>query len=313
MVTVTMPPLSNNEKSVIRKSLGREPTRAEWLVFEAEWSEHCSYKSSRRFLKLLPSEAPHVIRGPGLDAPLIRMGDLVVSFKIESHNHPSAVDPYDGAATGVGGIVRDILTTGLRPIALMDNLHFGPLNNPHSQWLMRNVIRGGISDYGNRIGVPVIAGEVWFDESFINNPIVLVTCIGVGRPEDAVTGEASPGGDLVLVIGNDVGRDGMLGSSFASKILDRGGEDDIGAVQVGNPLLEKLLIDTLIELRGRGGLVKAIKDVGGGGLATALSELADQFGLGIEVHLDRVRTREGMAPRGNPGLRIPGEDGDCGK
>ncbi|WP_243680160.1 AIR synthase related protein [Vulcanisaeta souniana] len=177
-----MPPLSDNERTIIRKYLDREPTQTEWLVFDAEWSEHCSYKSSRRFLKLLPSEAPHVLRGPGLDAPpLIRVGNLVVSFKIESHNHPSAVDPYDGAATGVGGIVRDILTTGLRPIALMDNLHFGQLNNPpHAQWLMRNVIRGGISDYGNRIGVPVVAGEVWFDESFTTNPIVLVTCIGAG-------------------------------------------------------------------------------------------------------------------------------------
>ncbi|WP_243665708.1 AIR synthase-related protein [Vulcanisaeta sp. JCM 16159] len=285
-------PLNDNEKSIIRRFLGREPTQAEWLVFEAEWSEHCSYKSSRRFLKLLPSKAPHVIRGPGLDAPLIRVGNLVVSFKIESHNHPSAVDPYNGAATGVGGIVRDILTTGLRPIVLMDNLHFGLFNNPHSQWLMRNVVRG-ISDYGNRIGVPVVAGEAWFDESFTTNPIVLVTCVGVGRLEDAILGEASPG-DLVLVIGNDVGRDGMLGSSFASKVLDRD-RDEIGAVQVGNPLLEKLLIDVVIELRSRR-LIKAIKDVGGGGLATALSELADQFGLGIEIHLDRIRTREAMTP-----------------
>ncbi len=285
-------PLSDGERNIIRKSLGREPTQAEWLVFDAEWSEHCSYKSSRRFLKLLPSEAPHVLRGPGLDAPLIRIGSLVVSFKIESHNHPSAVDPYDGAATGVGGIVRDILTTGLRPIALMDNLHFGPLDDPHARWLMRNIIRG-ISDYGNRIGVPVVAGEVWFDESFTTNPIVLVTCIGVGRLENAVMGEASPG-DLVLVMGNDVGRDGMLGSSFASKVLDKS-RDEIGAVQVGNPLLEKLLIDAIIKLRD-GGLVRAIKDVGGGGLATALSELADQFGLGIEIHLDRIRTREDMAP-----------------
>jgi phosphoribosylformylglycinamidine synthase len=285
-------PLSDYEKAIIRKSLGREPTQAEWLVFEAEWSEHCSYKSSRRFLKLLPSEAPHVLRGPGLDAPLIRVGNLMVSFKIESHNHPSAVDPYDGAATGVGGIVRDILTVGLRPIALMDNLHFGLPNDPHSRWIARNVMKG-ISDYGNRIGVPVVAGEVWFDESFTTNPIVLVTCVGVGRLEDAVMGETSPG-DLVLVIGNDVGKDGMLGSSFASKVLDRD-RDDIGAVQVGNPLLEKLLIDAIIELRSRR-LIKAIKDVGGGGLATALSELADQFGLGIEIHLDRVRTRERMAP-----------------
>lgn len=223
------------------------------------------------------------------------MGNLVVSFKIESHNHPSAVDPYDGAATGIGGIVRDILTTGLRPIALMDNLHFGPLNDPPHppQWLMRNVVRG-ISDYGNRIGgVPVVAGEVWFDESFTTNPIVLVTCVGVGRPEDVILGEASPG-DLVLVIGNDVGRDGMLGSSFASKVLDRD-RNEIGAVQVGNPLLEKLLIDVVIELRSRR-LIKAIKDVGGGGLATALSELADQFGLGIEIRLDRIRTRETMPP-----------------
>jgi phosphoribosylformylglycinamidine synthase len=283
--------LKDYELDIIRSALGREPSRAELMIFEAEWSEHCSYKSSRRWLRELPTESSHVVRGPGLDAPLIKVGDVFVSFKIESHNHPSAVDPYDGAATGVGGIVRDILTTGLRPIALLNNLHFGNPSDNHSLWIARNVVRG-ISDYGNRIGVPVIGGEVWFDESFSRNPIVLVTCVGVGTEEQVVWGEAGPG-DVVLVIGNDTGRDGMLGSAFASKTL--GETDEISAVQVGNPLLEKLLIDAITEL-AQGRLVKAVKDVGGGGLATALSELASQFNLGIRVYLDRVRLRDKLSP-----------------
>jgi phosphoribosylformylglycinamidine synthase len=283
--------LKDYELDIIRSALGREPSRAEFMIFEAEWSEHCSYKSSRRWLRELPTESSHVVRGPGLDAPLIKVGDVFVSFKIESHNHPSAVDPYDGAATGVGGIVRDILTTGLRPIALLNNLHFGNPSDNHSLWIARNVVRG-ISDYGNRIGVPVVGGEVWFDESFSRNPIVLVTCVGVGTEEQVVWGEAGPG-DVVLVIGNDTGRDGMLGSAFASKTL--GETDEISAVQVGNPLLEKLLIDAITELAQRR-LVKVVKDVGGGGLATALSELASQFNLGIRVYLDRVRLRDKLSP-----------------
>ncbi len=286
-------PLSQHEIEYIRKALGREPTRAEWLVFEAEWSEHCSYKSSKRWLRILPSEGPHVVIGPGLDAPLIKVKGVYISFKIESHNHPSAVDPYNGAATGVGGIVRDILTTGLRPIALLDNLYFGLPSDRHVLWIVRNVVRG-ISDYGNRIGVPVVAGETWFDESFSRNPIVLATCVGVGREGQVVVGRAGPG-DLILLIGNDTGRDGLLGSSFASKALGEKSEEDIAAIQVGNPLLERLLIDVVAELARRG-LVKAIKDVGGGGLATALSELAARFGLGVRAYLDRIRLRDELEP-----------------
>ncbi|MFP3315344.1 MAG: phosphoribosylformylglycinamidine synthase subunit PurL [Caldivirga sp.] len=283
--------LKSHEIKAIRESLGREPNEVELLIFEAEWSEHCSYKSSRRWLRELPSESIHVVRGPGLDAPLIKVGKVFISFKIESHNHPSAIDPYDGAATGVGGIVRDILTTGLRPIALLNNLHFGDPGDSHSLWIARGVVKG-ISDYGNRIGVPVVGGEVWFDESFARNPIVLITCLGVGVEGQVVWGKADLG-DVVMVIGNDTGKDGMLGSSFASKTL--GGSDEISAVQVGNPLLEKLLIDVITELAQRR-LIKAIKDVGGGGLATALSELASQFNLGIRVYLDRIRLRDELSP-----------------
>jgi len=286
-------PLNEWERRIIREKLGREPNEAEWLVFEAEWSEHCSYKSSRMWLRKLPTTSPLVLRGPGLDAPLIRLRDnVVVSLKIESHNHPSAVDPYNGAATGVGGVVRDILTVGVRPVALLDNLHFGPLDDGYSLWIARNVVRG-ISDYGNRIGVPVVGGEVWFDYSFARNPIVLVTCVGVGRLDDVVWGDAQPG-DLVLLVGNDTGRDGVLGSSFASREL--GGEADVSAIQVGNPLMEKLIMDALLDLV-KHRLVKAIKDVGGGGLATALSELAAQFNLGITVDLGSLRLRDpGMSP-----------------
>ncbi len=287
-------PLSPDELSIIREILGREPTNAEVYMFEAQWSEHCSYKSSRHYLKLLPTISEDVLIGPGRDAPAVRIFDkYAVVFKIESHNHPSAVDPYNGASTGVGGIVRDILTLGARPIALLDLLYFGEPNEPYANWLIRGVVRG-ISDYGNRIGVPVVAGSTYFDKSYNRYPLVNVACVGVVELSKLVRSKPEAG-DLIVVVGNSTGRDGLLGSSFASKPLD-GEPSNISAVQVGDPLIQKLLIDALIDAVD-GGCIKYLKDLGGGGLTTAISETAADYGLGAVVDLSLLHLREGdMSP-----------------
>jgi phosphoribosylformylglycinamidine synthase subunit II (EC 6.3.5.3) len=225
----------------------------------------------------------------GTDAPLVEVGPgIYVSFKIESHNHPSAVDPYNGAATGVGGIIRDILTVGAVPVALLVNLHFGPPDHPHACWIMENVVRG-ISDYGNRVGVPVVGGETWFDEDFTYTPIVLATCIGVVKSDEVPKGGVEPG-DVIVVAGLGADRSGLGGSAFASKTLE--GEEDLGAVQVADPLMGKKLIDAVREARR---CVKYIKDLGGGGLATALAELSHWFSLGVEFHLDKLHLRDASA------------------
>jgi phosphoribosylformylglycinamidine synthase len=287
-------PLTPEEVEEIRRILGREPTPEELAMFEAQWSEHCSYKSSRLLLKLLPTSGSRVIVGPGRDAPAVEaFPGVAVVFKIESHNHPSAVDPYNGAATGIGGIVRDILTLGARPIALLDLLYLGKPSDPHASWIARGVVKG-ISDYGNRIGVPTVAGDTWFDESFNRQPLVNVACVGLARVEELV-GERPRPGDLIVIVGNPTGRDGLLGSSFASRPLGEDVDRDIGAVQVADPLTEKLLIDSLAELVRRR-LVRYIKDLGGGGLTTAVSEVAAEFNLGAELDLDRLHLRAELTP-----------------
>lgn len=287
-------PLSIEEINEIRDILKREPTREELVMFEAHWSEHCSYKSSRRLLRLLPNRGSHVVLGPGRDAPAVEVfpGILAV-FKIESHNHPSAVDPYNGAATGVGGIIRDILTLGAKPIALLDLLYMGNPFNPHANWLIRNIVKG-ISDYGNRVGVPVVAGDTWFDESFNKQPLVNVACLGIVEKNKAVLSKPRPG-DLVVVIGNSTGRDGLLGSSFASAPLKDNMVEDIGAVQIGDALMEKILIDVVNEVVEKK-LVNYIKDLGGGGLTTAISEAAGDNDLGVEIYLDRLHLRMDLEP-----------------
>jgi phosphoribosylformylglycinamidine synthase len=287
-------PLTPEEVEEIRRILGREPTPEELAMFEAQWSEHCSYKSSRLLLKLLPTSGSRVIVGPGRDAPAVEVfPGVAVVFKIESHNHPSAVDPYNGAATGIGGIVRDILTLGARPIALLDLLYLGEPSDPHASWIARGVVKG-ISDYGNRIGVPTVAGDTWFDRSFNRQPLVNVACVGLARVEELV-GERPRPGDLIVIVGNPTGRDGLLGSSFASRPLGEDVDRDIGAVQVADPLTEKLLIDSLAELVRRR-LVRYIKDLGGGGLTTAVSEVAAEFDLGAELDLDRLHLRAELTP-----------------
>lgn len=285
-------PLTKNEIEEIKSILGREPTIEELAMFEAQWSEHCSYKSSRLLLKLLPTSGKHVIIGPGKDAPAVELfPDVVVVFKIESHNHPSAIDPYDGAATGIGGIVRDILTLGAKPIALLDLLYMGEPHDPHANWLIKGIVKG-ISDYGNRIGVPTVAGDTWFDAAFNKQPLVNVVCVGLVSSDNLVF-KGPRKSDYIVIIGNSTGRDGLLGSSFASKPLS--GEDEISAVQVGDPLTEKLLID-VIQILVEKKLVNYIKDLGGGGLTTAISETAADYDLGAEIHLDKLHKRQELTP-----------------
>ena len=277
----------------MRNSLGREPNETEWSIIDAEWSEHSSYKSSRGLLKLFPTTGKRVVLGPGYDAGVVDVGDgYVVTLHIESHNHPSAVDPYGGASTGIGGVLRDILSVASRPIALVDILRFGPIDKSgHSRWLLKNVVRG-IADYGNCVGVPTVAGEIEFDESFERNCLVDVACVGVGKKEDLILGEAKAPGDVLVLIGGSTGRDGIKGATFASKNLKEDAASERSSVQVPDPFMKKLLLDALLEIVSKGADVRGMKDLGGGGLSTALSEVASKGGTGVDVELKRVRLRE---------------------
>src|SRR5438552_10859427 len=279
------------------KKLQREPNEVEWAMLEAQWSEHCSYKSSKPLLKQLPSEGPRVLVGPGFDAGVIDIGDgWVVALHIESHNHPSAIDPYGGAATGVGGVVRDILSLGTRPIALLDPLRFGSIESLHTRWLFDNVVRG-IADYGNCIGVPTVGGEVEFDPSFERNCLVDVVCAGLGRRDRLVLGEARNPGDLVYLVGGRTGRDGIRGASFASKTLTDKSDMEGSAVQVPAPFPKKLIIEAILEAV-EANIIQGMKDLGGGGLTCGLSEIAAKAGTGMEIDLNTVQTREpNMQPK----------------
>jgi len=289
--------LTREEMDYARRQLGREPNGLEWAMIDAQWSEHCSYKSSRHILAQLPISGRRVLVGPGYDSGVIDIGDdYVVAMHIESHNHPSAVDPYGGAATGIGGVVRDILCMGTTPIALLDALKFGEITkSDHSKWIMKNVVRG-IADYGNCIGVPTVAGEVEFDDCFERNCLVDVACLGVGRKEELLLAQATHAGDGVYLIGGSTGRDGIHGSTFASRTLRADSDQERSAVQIPDPFTKKLVIETSLEA-GRAGILRGCKDLGGGGLATGLSEIADKGGMGIDVYLEEVPVREGdMGP-----------------
>ncbi|RMF30204.1 MAG: phosphoribosylformylglycinamidine synthase subunit PurL, partial [Candidatus Nitrosothermus koennekii] len=282
--------LTNDELLYLEKNLKRKANEVELSMVSAEWSEHCSYKSSKQYLKLLPRKGKYVLEGD-YDTTLLDVGNgYVITIHIESHNHPSAVEPYGGAATGVGGVVRDILSVGTKPIALLDALRFGNLDNSHTKWLFKNVVRG-IADYGNCIGIPTVAGEVEFDPSFEGYCLVDVSCIGIAKKEDIIPNRIDDG-DLVILAGGSTGRDGIHGASFASKALE---EDERSAVQIPDPFIEKLLIDATLEAVEKG-YIKAMKDLGGGGLACALSETADKFGKGMDIMLDKVYLREAMLP-----------------
>jgi len=290
------PNLTDEEILYAIKKLGREPNEVEWAMLEAQWSEHCSYKSSKPLLRLLPSKGPRVIVGPGSDAGVIDVGNgWTVTLHIESHNHPSAIDPFGGAATGVGGVVRDILSLGTRPIALLDPLRFGGMNSSHSRWLFDNVVRG-IGYYGNCIGVPTVGGEVELDASFERNCLVDVVCLGLGRRDKLVLGDPGRPGDLIYLVGGSTGRDGIQGASFASRTLTEKSDSERSAVQVPDPFTKKLIIEAVLEAVDSG-IVQGMKDIGGGGLTCGLSEMAAKAGMGMEINLDKVRIREpGMSP-----------------
>ena len=291
VVQVQKPNLTDEEIRYATKKLGREPNEVEWAMLGAQWSEHCSYKSSKPLLRLLPGKGPRVIVGPGSDAGAIDVGDgWVVTLHIESHNHPSAIDPFGGAATGVGGVVRDILSLGTRPIALLDPLRFGSLDSSHSRWLFDNVVRG-IGYYGNCIGVPTVGGEVEFDPSFERNCLVDVVCLGLGRKDKLVLNDPGRTGDLVYLVGGSTGRDGIQGASFASRTLTEKSDTERSAVQVPDPFTKKLIIEAVLAAVDSS-IVQGMKDLGGGGLTCGLSELAAKAGMGMEINLDNVRTRE---------------------
>ena len=286
-----------HEEKLIRERLKREPNELEWAMLEVMWSEHASYKSSRPWLRLLPTENEHVILGPGEDAGIVKFDDETwIVVGIESHNHPSAVEPYGGAATGVGGIVRDILCMGARPIALLDPIRFGLLERERNRYLFEGVVKG-IADYGNRIGVPTVGGETEFDGSLDNYTLVNVACIGVMRPEHLVHSYVTEAGLKLVLVGNRTGRDGIHGVTFASEELSENAEEeDRSAVQIPDPFTEKLLIEATLEAVYTG-KVKALKDLGGGGLTCASSEMAGKKGFGAVIYADRVPLREpGMTP-----------------
>src|SRR5437667_10507919 len=291
LVEAQKPNLTDEENRYAIKKLQREPNEVEWAMLEAQWSEHCSYKSSKPLLKQLPSKCPRVLVVTGFDAGVIDIGDVwVVTLHIESHNHPSAIDPYGGAATGVGGVVRDILSLGTRPIALLDPLRFGPIESLHTRWLFDNVVRG-IADYGNCIGVPTVGGEVEFDPSFKRNCLVDVACVGLGRKDQLILGEARYPGELVYLVGGRTGRDGIRGASYASKTLTNKSDTERSAVQVPDPFTKKPIIEAILEAV-EANLVQGMKDLGGGGLTCGLSETAAKAGTGNEIDLDKIQTRE---------------------
>ena len=289
--------LSAEEYRRIERLLGRVPTFTELGVFSVMWSEHCSYKSSRRHLKMLPSRGEAVVQGPGENAGAIDIGDgWLAVFKIESHNHPSFVEPYQGAATGVGGIIRDIFTMGARPIASLDSLKFGSFDHPRTRYLLGGVV-GGIGGYGNCVGVPTVGGEVMFDAAYNENILVNAFCLGLARKDELFSAKARGVGNPVLYVGSATGRDGIHGASLlASAEFDAASESKRPTVQVGDPFTEKLLIEACLEAMKTGAIV-AIQDMGAAGLTSSSSEMAGRGGLGIELELDRVPLREaGLSP-----------------
>ena len=284
--------LTDDELERIRSTLERDPNVDELAMYAAMWSEHCSYKSSKVHLRTLPVEGPSVLVGPGQDAGAVDLGDgLAAVFKIESHSHPSAVEPYQGAATGVGGIVRDIVSMGARPVALLDPLRFGPLSDERNRWLLGGVV-AGIGGYGNCIGVPTVGGEIGFAEPHSANPTVNVMCVGLAPAERLVTGREVHAGSLLVLYGAATGRDGIGGVSvLASRTLDEGGDARRPSVQIGDPFAEKLLIEASLELVERG-LLEGLQDLGGAGITCAVSESAARADMGADLDLDAVTLRE---------------------
>ncbi|MBD2070711.1 phosphoribosylformylglycinamidine synthase subunit PurL [Leptolyngbya sp. FACHB-671] len=288
--------LKPEEYEEIVARLGRHPNRAELGMFGVMWSEHCCYKNSRPLLKQFPTEGPRILVGPGENAGVVDLGNgLQLAFKIESHNHPSAVEPFQGAATGVGGILRDIFTMGARPIAILNSLRFGDLADSRTRRLFSGVV-SGIAHYGNCVGVPTVGGEVYFDPAYSGNPLVNAMALGLMETAEIVKSGASGVGNPVLYVGSTTGRDGMGGASFASAELSDESEADRPAVQVGDPFLEKSLIEACLEAFKTGAVVAA-QDMGAAGITCSTSEMAAKGGVGIELDLDQIPVREtGMVP-----------------
>lgn len=284
------------EYEEIVSRLGRHPNKAELGMFGVMWSEHCCYKNSRPLLSGFPTEGKRVLVGPGENAGVVDMGDgLHLAFKIESHNHPSAIEPFQGAATGVGGILRDIFTMGARPIALLNSLRFGTLDNAQTRRIFQGVI-GGISHYGNCVGVPTVGGEVYFDKAYSGNPLVNAMALGLMETEEIIKSGAYGIGNPVLYVGSTTGRDGMGGASFASAELTDESMDDRPAVQVGDPFTEKSLIEACLEAF-KTGAVAAAQDMGAAGLTCSTAEMAAKGGVGVLLDLDKIPVREtGMVP-----------------
>ncbi len=288
--------LKPDEYQRIVDLLGREPTLTELGLFSVMWSEHCSYKSSRVHLKTLPTTGPRVLEGPGENAGAVDIGDgMAAVFKIESHNHPSFIEPYQGAATGVGGIIRDIFTMGARPIALMNSLRFGPLDVPKNRRILEGVV-AGIGGYGNSIGIATVGGEVMFDETYSGNPLVNVFCLGIVKADGIVRAKASGIGNPVYYLGAKTGRDGIHGATMASAEFDDKSAEKRPAVQVGDPFMEKLLLEACLELM-KSDAVVAVQDMGAAGLACSTCETGARGGVGIEIDVKHVPVREsGMTP-----------------
>ncbi|CAN5133818.1 phosphoribosylformylglycinamidine synthase subunit PurL [soil metagenome] len=288
--------LTEDEYQRLVAMLGRTPTFTELGIVSALWSEHCSYKHSRPLLKTLPTQAPYVLQGPGENAGVIAVGDgLAVAFKIESHNHPSAVEPYQGAATGVGGILRDVFTMGARPIAMLNSLRFGSLASPRVRYLFAGVVKG-IGDYGNCVGIPTVAGEIVFDPAYEGNPLVNAMCVGVMKEHELIRASAEGVGNPIIAVGARTGRDGIHGASFASEDLSHESDAKRPRVQVGDPFTEKLLLEASLELI-RSGHIVAIQDMGAAGLTSSSAEMAARGDVGVTIDVTKVPVREdGMTP-----------------
>src|SRR3712207_343803 len=291
--------LTADEYARLLDMLGREPTVTELGIVSAMWNEHCSYKSSKKWLRTLPTTAKRVIQGPGENAGVIDIGDnQAVVFKMESHNHPSFIEPYQGAATGVGGILRDVFTMGARPIACLNSLRFGELDGPGSdrvRYLFAGVVKG-IGDYGNCVGIPTVAGEVYFDAAYEGNPLVNAMAIGLMKHEELIKGVAEGVGNPIMAVGSRTGRDGIHGATFASAELSEESEAKRPMVQVGDPFTEKLLLEASLELI-RSGHIVGIQDMGAAGLVSSSTEMAARGGTGVDIEITRVPVREtGMTP-----------------
>ena len=288
--------LTKDEYDRIVGFMGREPNLTELGIFSVMWSEHCSYKSSRVHLKTLPTEGPQVLQGPGENAGAVDIGEgLAAVFKIESHNHPSFIEPYQGAATGVGGIIRDIFTMGARPIALLNSLRFGDLDSPGTRRLLEGVV-AGIAGYGNSIGIPTVGGEIVFEGSYGGNPLVNVFCLGIAKASDIIKGVASGVGNGVYYVGAKTGRDGIHGATMASAEFDDKSAEKRPAVQVGDPFMEKLLLEACLEVMQTDALI-GIQDMGAAGLTCSTTEMGSRGGAGVEIDVSLVPQREtGMTP-----------------